>query len=355
MNIMQVIPVLDLAGAETMCQNLSIELKKQGHNVQVVSLYTKSTSITDNLKRNGIDVVVLNKKPGLDITCIFRLAKLMKQFEPEVVHSHIYACKYAQLAATMVGIKIKVHTVHNVASKEATSSNQKIYKILFELFNVRPVALSEEVKKTVCELYHMKPENVPVVFNGILLEKCKPIEKYNETDCLKFIHVGRFMEAKNHGNLVRAFVKAHRSYNNISLYLFGAGELKTTIEELVSDLEAEEYIHFMGLTDNIYDELYKSDVFILPSLFEGMPMTLIEAMGTGLPIITSPVGGVVDMLDDKENALFTDPDIDSIAACIEEMTSSVYLRKKLGLNAKTHSNRFSAKTMANNYLKIYCS
>lgn len=352
MKIMQVIPVLDLAGAETMCQNLAIELRKMGHEVMVVSLYKKETVLTENLRNESIPVEWMDKKNGLDPSCIFRLCKLIRQFNPDVVHSHIYAGKYAHIAATMAGVKIKVYTVHNVAQKEATDSNRKMNKVLFKKFGVVPVALTAEVQKSIENVYDMDAENVPIVFNGIPLEKCIPVQVY-KTHAAEIVHVGRFCEEKNHRNLIRGFAKAHAKFPEIHLKLYGDGPLRNDMEKLVSELQADNYIHFMGLTNDVYSAMSEADAFILPSIYEGMPMTLIEAMATGLPIITTPVGGIVDMLKDGSEAIFTGTDTESIADSISMLVNNVELRQSLGQAALERAKQFSAKAMAEKYTELY--
>lgn len=352
MKIMQVIPVLDLAGAETMCQNLAIELYKMGHEVVVVSLYKKETVLTENLRNNSITVEFMNKKSGLDLSCIFRLYKLIQRFKPDVVHSHIYAGKYAHIAATMAGVRIKVHTVHSVAEKEATDSNKKMNMVLFKKLGVVPVALTKEVQKSIENVYGIDEGKISVVFNGIPLEKCKPIRMYKK-NATEIVHVGRFFEVKNHKNLICAFTTAHAKFPEIHLKLYGDGPLRNDMERLVSELQADKYIHFMGLTNDVYSVMSEADVFILPSIYEGMPMTLIEAMATGLPIITTPVGGIVDMVENGSEAIFSGIDPESIADSIGMLVNNAELRQYLGQAALERAKQFSANTMAQKYLGIY--
>ena len=352
MKIMQVIPVLDLAGAETMCQNLAIELHKMGHEVMVVSLYKKETVLTENLRNESIPVIWLDKKNGLDPSCIFRLYRLIRQFNPDVVHSHIYAGKYAHIAAMMAGVKNKVYTVHNVAQKEATDSNKRMNKVLFKKLGVVPVALTQEIQKSIEDVYGIDESKIPVVFNGIPLEKCKPIQVYKK-NATEIVHVGRFFEAKNHRNLIYAFADVHTEFPEIHLKLYGDGPLRNDMETLVSELQIDNYIHFMGLTNDVYSVMSEADVFILPSIYEGMPMTLIEAMATGLPIITTPVGGIVDMLEDGSEAIFTGTDSDSIADSICRLVDNGELRQSLGHAALKRSKQFSAGAMAEKYTELY--
>ena len=352
MRILQVVPVLDLAGAETMCQNLAIQLHKLGHEVVVVSLFSKDTSITRNLQNAGVCVSFLDKKNGFDAKCFYRLYKTIKTFHPDVVHSHIYAGKYAHLAASFAKVGSKVYTVHSIAQEETSSFGKIINKIFFKLLRVIPVALTKEIQKSICKVYKMKDVDVPIVYNGIPLEKCHPIPIY-EKEVHEIIHVGRFCDVKNHKNLVKAVISLHEERPNVILKLYGDGPLKKEIERIAKINNATGYIKFMGLTSDVYSAMATADIFVLPSLYEGMPMTLIEAMATGLPIITTPVGGIVDMLDDGIEAIFTSADSRSIAKSIETAISDVEYRELIGKNAKKKANQFSALTMAQGYCDVY--
>ena len=107
MKIIQVIPAFRLAGAEVMCENLCVALKNAGENVIAVSLYSEDTAITDRLKKNGVRVEYLDKKLGFDASIIIKLIQLFKKERPDVVHTHIYASKYALPATVLAGVKKK--------------------------------------------------------------------------------------------------------------------------------------------------------------------------------------------------------------------------------------------------------
>lgn len=154
MKVIQIMPEFGLAGAETMCENLAYELIRLNVEVVVVSLYGFHSAITDRLEKEGIKVLYLNKKPGLDVSMIIKLMNLFNREHPDVIHTHRYVMQYAIPAAILSRIKKRIHTVHNIAQKENTKIARKINKIFYKCFNVIPVALSEEIKKTICEEYH---------------------------------------------------------------------------------------------------------------------------------------------------------------------------------------------------------
>ena len=353
MKVIQVIPAFRLAGAEVMCENLCVALKNAGVDVIAVSLYSENTAITDRLDKKGVRIEYLDKKPGFDASVIIKLVHLFKKEKPDVVHTHIYASKYALPAAAIAGVKKKIHTVHSMAQKEQGSLGKKVNTFLYRHCGVVPVALSNEVKKSIGEVYGLQESIIPVVYNGIDLSKCIRKNDYEANGVFTIVHVGRFMKVKNHKTLIRAFARFAEKKESIRLQLLGEGELLDEMKDYAEKLKVADKVEFLGLQSNVYPYLNKADVFCLPSEYEGVPMTLIEAMGTGLPIIASDVGGIPDMLMDQKDALLIAPKEENILVALESIYSDEEKRKRLGRNAWDKSAVFSAITMAKKYADIY--
>lgn len=352
MKIIQIMPDFGLAGAETMVENLSCSLAAEGHDVLVISFFDLHTAITERIENKGIKIEYLGKKRGFDPSIISKMRRIIKAYQPDVIHTHRHVLPYAFLAS--LGLKVKrVHTVHNVAQKEQTKAGKTINGVLFQHFNVVPVALSEEIQRTIQEVYGLPDNRIPVVFNGIDLSRCIVKESYARKDTFTVLHIGRFMDVKNHELLLRSFARFKEHHSDARLQLLGDGELKENMMQLAGQLNITDAVEFAGLQSNVYPWLHNADVFILPSKFEGMPMTLIEAMGTGLPIIASDVGGIPDMLMDQKDALLIAPKEENILVALESIYSDEEKRKRLGRNAWDKSAVFSAITMAKKYADIY--
>jgi len=231
MKILQVIPYFCFGGAETMCENLTYALIKQGHQVTVVSLYGERTPISERMEHAGVPIRYLDKKLGLDLSMVPKLRKIMKEERPDVVHTHLDVIKYAVAAAKLAGIRRCVHTVHNVADKEAEGRVQKIINsVYFKLGWSVPVALSPEVQQTIVDFYGLPGKKVPVIFNGVDLSRCIPKENYDVGKPVKLIHIGRFNEQKNHKGLLEAFQQLVQDYPDTELWLLGDGELRQETE-----------------------------------------------------------------------------------------------------------------------------
>lgn len=351
MRICQVIPDLPMGGAETMCVTLSIELKKMGHDVSVISLYDCDSILTRRLKDAQIPTYFMSKRPGLDLQCIPRLRSCLRKLRPDVIHTHIHALKYTYIAC--LGLKIPMlRTIHSVASMDA-EADTSVNRFLFSHGLVTPVAISDAIRDTTVSYYGLKEGSVPVIINGVDLSRCIPKNDYAIDGAVKLLHVGRFHEAKNHDCMVNAVKLLTDKGIDIQFSFFGDGELEDTTRQLVANLGLESKIRFCGLTDNVFPHLHDADIFLLPSKWEGIPMSIIEAMGTGLPVIASRVGGVPDMIEDGVDGVLIEPTGQALADAIEKLLQDYALRKALGENARLSANRFSAATMANAYCELY--
>lgn len=354
MKILQVIPYFCFGGAETMCENLTYALTDLGNEVTVVSLYDEHTPISGRLEDAGVKLLYLDKKLGMDVSMVPKLTKIMKAERPDVVHTHLDVIKYAVAAAKLAGVKKCVHTVHNVADKEAEGAIQKVInRTYFKLGWCTPVALSPKVRISIADFYGMEIGKIPMIFNGVDLSKCQPKEDYRTGETITLLHIGRFNEQKNHAGLLQAFQMLLACYPNCRLHLLGDGELLEQTRADAEKMGLSNRVRFLGSQSNVYPYLREADIFLLPSLYEGMPMTIIEAMGTGLPIVASNVGGIPDMLTDRENGLLVPCDPYAVCGACAELIDDQALRETLGKNAKEESQRFSARYMAEQYCFLY--
>ena len=353
-NVLQIMPEFGLAGAETMCENLCMHLNKDPDiNLTVVSLYDIHTAITDRMEQNGIEVVYLGKKSGLDFSVIKKLAKIMKERKINVVHTHRYVMQYAIPAAIKAKVPVRVHTVHSEANKEQEKSKRILSSLFYRLFKTQPVAISPLIRDTVMQEYGIKKENIPVVFNGINFDKCIEKNNYQTADTFRFLHIGRFMDVKNQKLIIEAISDIKTEGYNVAVDFVGSGETEAECKLLAEQFGVSDSIVFHGSQSNVYPFYTDADAFLLPSKYEGMPMTLIEAMGSALPIIASKVGGIPDMIKDEVEGVLISADVESLRQAMKAIVDDKDLRCRYGKNAKKRSDEFSSKRMADGYKQIY--
>lgn len=353
MKIIQVIPSLVLCGAEIMCENLTRELAARGHEVLLVSLFDGRTAIAERLERSGIEIRFLGKKRGIDLAMIGKLKALFRQEKPDVVHTHTHTVQYAAPAARAAGVPVMVHTVHNIASEEQVRLTRIAEGFFFRRWGLVPVALSARIRETIAEEYGIEREKIPVVYNGIDLSACRAKENYGTDGTFRILHIGRFSAQKNHEGLLRAFAAFTAEHPNAELRLVGDGALMEQTRALAEELGIGKAVRFLGKMDDVHGELYDADLFALPSNYEGMPMTIIEAMGSALPIVATAVGGVPDMLENGREAWLVANDTREIAEALADAAEHEEKRRAFGQAARERAVCFSAQEMALRYEEIY--
>ncbi|RDU37125.1 hypothetical protein DRW41_10605 [Neobacillus piezotolerans] len=352
--VIQIIPYLGLGGAEIMVEHLSVALASNKMDILVVSLYEYHSAITERLEDQKIPILFLNKKKGFDFKVFFRLYKLLKEKKPDAIHTHLFTMPYAIPAAFFAKVPIKVHTVHNIAKEEVGKFGRKINWFCYKFMKVIPVSISPIIKNSIIQEYRLSDNQVPMIYNGINLEECIEKNEYGENNRLiKILHIGRFSEQKNHIGLINSFKLVHEKAPNTVLKLIGTGELEKRIRVRVKELNLESSVEFLGSISNVYPYLNEADIFVLPSLWEGMPISLIEAMGTGVPIVATAVGGIPDMIEDNKTGLLVGINDGKISEALLKLIYDITLQEKLGIAAKVASSRFSSKKMAIKYEMLY--
>lgn len=355
MRILQIIPIINIGGAQTMCENLCYGLKKidKSNTIEIVSFYDAESGITNRLENNNFKIHYLGKHKGPDIKMFVKLVKVIREFKPDVIHTHLYALEYVFPALKISHLKnVKlIHTMHSVADKENSKRIIRFQRKLFRSRKVIPISISEEVQNTVSAVYDIDISWSPIIYNGIPLEKC--VSKKNYSKRGNILHIGRFVDVKNHQFLIKLFKKVLDKYDgNLTLTLVGEGPLENNIKNMTKELNINNNVVFLGAQKDCYSLFEKSDLFVLTSKYEGMPMTVIEAMGSGVPCIVSNVGGLKDMILDGKNGVLCSNENDFFNAIIDLLNDD-QKRKKMGLSAIRDSKKYSNITMANNYYKLY--
>lgn len=352
--VMLVIQSLRVGGAETMVENLSYALVREGCAVLVVVLQPGETMLTERMRKYGVDLVILGKRPGFDPSVSGRLAVIMRDFQPDVVHSHLPILQYVVPAAKKAHVSNLVHTLHSLADKETTSTLKRVInRMCYRKGLVTPVALSEENKQSIKNLYEIGDSQAFVVANGVELTAFSSKQDFGIYGRARLCHIGRFVDAKNHAALVLAAEHLKADGFDCIFDLYGDGPLYETTKELVASRGLMDSFVFHGLTDDVPNVLRNADIFVFPSVYEGMPMVLVEAMAAGLPIVASAVGGIPDMLEDGKSALLCEPDAASVVTAVERLLSDEGLRKSLGMAARERAADFSSDAMARAYLSVY--
>lgn len=360
--VLHIIPNLGIGGAEKLVLDICKFIDSEKFEVKIVSLFDSQNSVYEEIAReNNIKIIFLNKKIGFDYKIIINLIKLFKKEAVDIIHTHLYVMSYVLPAAIISKKKVIIHTVHNMANKELRESVKKIMKVAYKYFNVIPVGISPYIAKTISDEYKIEASKIPCIYNGIDTRAFSKknnfddsiINKYDDKT-IRFINVGRFTKQKNHKLLIDAFKIALESNTNLTLKLVGDGELRCDIEKYVKELGLSEQIIFRGIQKNVIKELQESDVFIMSSDWEGLPISVLEAMACSLPIISTKAGGVVDIVEqDKNGFIVTLGDRNELSDAIIRISNDRNLIRSMSEQSKNIVKKYDIRNQVNDYEKLY--
>src|SRR6266404_1056784 len=360
--VVHVVPNLSPGGAERVAVHIVRGLSRNRYEAVVVALGRRMECDLDRLiEKDGIEVRYLGKPPGFDYHMYFRLRRVLQDCRPDIVHTHIQVLRYALPSMLFLKGAAILHTVHNLAEREIEPRARWIHRYAFHN-GVVPVAVAEEVARSVQRLYGI--QRCRVISNGIPTEYyARPQTPRNEwraregfrDDDVLFLCVARFAPQKNHALLLKAFAEGPAPDPTAHLILVGEGTLKEQLQDQAKNLGLARRVHFLGLRTDIPDVLGATDVFVLSSDYEGNPLSVMEAMASGLPIVSTDAGGVPTLFErGKEGFIVARGDAQALGNSMASLLRDRETRVSLGRAAARRAKQnFDVSTMVQAYEELY--
>jgi len=345
-----------------MVVHLAGELMQAGVPTGVVSFFdVPGSQLERALLSDGVPVWSLGKRCGPDLAMIGKLRKLLRTLRPEVIHTHLSALRYA--VAAIIGITHPpriVHTIHRVAERDSEFGLRWLQRWCLRR-STAVIAVSEEVAKSCARVY--QELQVSVILNGIpIRDRALSPDARAKTrgalgihpDCFVLCCVANFRAVKNHQALLKAFA-GMTGQTGAHLLLAGDGELRTELEALARTLRITEQTHFLGEREDVAELLAASDAFVLPSFSEGTPLSVLEAMASGLPIIATSVGGLPELVRSGSEGVLVPPgSVEALQDAMVGIVSDIDSRRAMSRAARESVTvRFDAGVMARSYLSVY--
>lgn len=358
--VLQLLPSLGMGGAERLAVHLARSLDPEQFEVTVVSMFGPTDSdLGEMLSLHSIPLEYLDKRPGFDGSMVPKLHGVFRRFSPDIAHSHLRVLQYALPAFVGSGVTGKVHTFHSIAQREAKRPGRQVQRLAFKS-GVTPVAISDEVARTVQDIYKISPITIP---NGI------PVADYQEDSAagtnlrqslglsandFVFVCVANLSQAKNHALLLSALKEVvASSTQRITLLLVGDGPLRPVLTSAASELGSA--VRFLGHRTDVPAVLAAANAFVLASDYEGNPLSVMEAMAAGRPVVATAVGGIPELITDGVDGLLVQPgSTRGLATGMLKLASNRELMSALGAAAsETALARFSIEAMAKSYGDLY--
>lgn len=355
MRIVHIVMSMLYGGSERLATDLAYSMQEHNNEVHVIALKAQNPDKGYDKTEKGLSLTIhyIDKKQGFDYKAISELNRLLTKLSPDVVHTHIDSAIYVMPWIAIHPNVIKIHTVHNQAEKEFGILKRKIMKAGYRLFNITPVAISDLIKKSILLEYGISEERVPVIYNGIDVSRFKPVKRKETSRTLQILHVGRFFPQKNHDFMIQAVSEMVQKGLDFHVTFVGEGPLFDEMVRKVHELGISSYITFAGTTNFISDYYSAADIFILPSIFEGLPLSLLEAYAAELPVIASNVGGVSDICENHKNGYLIEPNnMDQFINAVISLIDQSHRKKYSEYNAEYIKN-YDVDVVACRYLKLY--
>lgn len=294
--ILHVVGAMNRAGTETMLMNIYRNINREKVQFDFISYSQQDAHYDQEIRSLGGRVIKLSKTQSIK-----ELYQAIKKYGPyHAVHSHtLFHCGIASIAALLAGVKVRVSHAHTTLDNSSSIIRKfyiKLMRFIINNFSTNLLACSKGAgsylfgeKSIINKKYSYFP-NV-INYTEFLQFHNKEVEEFKVKEGLNkgftIGHIGRFMEAKNHTFLLEILKHVIKRDSNIKLLLVGDGDLRGHIEEKAKQDGIHENIRFVGVKENISTMLQSMDVFVFPSLYEGLGLVLLEAQASGIPCLVS--------------------------------------------------------------------
>lgn len=367
--IAHVIYRLDVGGLENGLVNLINRIPAERFRHAIICL-TDYSDFRHRIQRSDVPVFALNKPPGNSPITQFKLWRLLKRLRPDIVHTRNPAALEGMLPAALAGISVRIHGEHGRDVGDLDGSNRKnqLWRRLLNPFVHHYIAVSRDLESYLKQKIAVLPARVTQIHNGVDCAKFHPAgERREQLPCVGFAGpeqfvigtVGRMQEVKDPLTLARAFVLLKQGMpwaeQRLRLVMIGDGPLRERVRTLLANAGLAQYAWLPGERDDVSRIMRSFDLFVLPSLAEGISNTILEAMASGLPVLATAVGGNPELIEaGVTGTLVPRDDAESMARAMRAYAESAELCRRQGSEARrTVERRFGMEAMVDAYMAIY--
>ena len=357
-NVLLMIDEASLGGGQKHVLWLAQKLDRRRFNVAVAC--EEKGWLVDELRRNGITHYPINISNRPNPVSLLKIRRLIKRESPLILHTQGgTAGFYGRLAGYGVrGVKT-VHTYHGIHYlNHEMSLTKRVFKFIDSLFlglTDRVICVAESDLEAGLAAGVVDRNKTEVIYNGIEIREYEEGIKQSRGGAFTVGSIGRLHIQKGYTYLIDAAVKLVRKYPEMKFVVVGEGEKREELENRIRENRLEANFVLAGSRENVNEELSKMDIFVLPSLWEGLPIVLLEAMAAKKAIVATRVNGTVEIISDGLDGLLISPEN---AKDIEEKTEILIndcnLRSKLAEQAYTRVEEvFSIESCVKKTEKVY--
>jgi glycosyltransferase involved in cell wall biosynthesis len=359
--LVQVTHDLALGGLQRVIVNICRTIDREKFDISVLCL-RELGCFTDEVKALGIPVTLIPQKNGTDYLSFLKVADYFRSVKPDVIHTHnTQPFMDGTIAALLTGVKRIIHTDH--ARSFPDKWRYMAIEWLMSQFAYKVVGVSEHTSQNLMKYEKISPKKIVTIPNGIdpvpfdiTIDKIKKRKELGLPDDGPILGVAvRLSEQKGLTYLIKAMPEIIKKFPTVSLLIAGDGPLKDTLIEETKHLGVQNNVYFLGMRHDTAELLKLFDLYVLPSIWEGLPMIILEAMAAGCPIIATDVGGVGAAVRDGVNGILIHPEeIHTLGQKVVQLLDDERTCGKFAFNTRTiFDEEFSAENMTKMYQQFY--
>jgi glycosyltransferase involved in cell wall biosynthesis len=363
-HVMQIIDSLTFGGAEVLLRGLAAGLMLNDYCVRVC--YSTPGPIAEEIRSMDIPVTRLPHLARVDPILLWRIFLEIRRHKPDIVHTHLFKSDFhGRLAARLAGVPVVISTVHNCHNWVKNPVLGVTYGLTARLAD-RIIAVSDEVQNHVVRYAHLDPAKVTIIPNAIPIEQFKSANGRG-TAVRKELGipmgvpvigiVARLAVSKDHETFLRAAALVLQSIPNTLFLVVGDGPLRASLETMASVLGISHATIFCGIRKDIPAVYDAMDILVFSSLWEGLPVALLEGMAARLPVVATSVGGIPGVIKpDVSGLLVPSSNAEPLAQACIKLIKNPHLREKMGLAGQSHVQaHYSMNGMVEKTVDLYQS
>jgi sugar transferase (PEP-CTERM/EpsH1 system associated) len=360
---------LDVGGLESLMVDCINGMPPGAYRHAVVCLCGYSDFAT-RITRPGVDIHSLDKPPGLGLGAHVRLWRLLRKLRPAILHTYNLPAVEYQLTAAMAGVPVRVHAEHGRDARDPQGLNprHRLLRRLLTPFIDRWVPVSNELDRWLRSQIGVPEQKVQLINNGVDVVRYQPESRCELPRDWPFRHedfvigtVGRATEVKHQASLIHAYLILRTMMpaqsRQLKLAIIGDGPLLDELREQAATAGISDSVWLPGARHDISAIMPRLSVFCLPSIAEGTPVTMLEAMAAGLPVVASRVGGIPALVQDGVNGTLVEArNSAGFAMAIAAYARQPQLAWRHGMAARQRiEQHYSHSAMLHAYRALYDS
>jgi len=334
----QVVYALDIGGSETLARRLALGLLRRHYACSLYAVHNDGP-LADLLRADGIPCRAFSRKGKWDLGPLIGLVRQFRANGTKVVHTHhIGQLLYGGLAGRLAGCRV-IHTEHDYYSLMRPRA-QQLLRVLTRLAD-RVTAVAEPVRSFLEGTVGLPPSKLITIQNGVEIRRYEAAIPYDREEWdfknsdVIIGCVARLSPEKGHTVLLRAFQKVINRHSQARLVIIGEGEERERLQHLVADLSIGSFVRFLGLRADVPQVLKTCDLFTLPSIQEGLPIVILEALAAGKAVVASEVGAIPDVIRHGATGMLVPPgNADALADALCLLIEDEEARQLLGQSGR---------------------